>query len=226
MTAARTRAGGPGGGALRDTLARVDHVVYATRDLEAEVEHLAAMLGVRASPGGRHPAWSTRNALIALGERVYLEIVAPDPDGPEPDGSRPFGLDTLAAARLATWCVVATDLERIARDARAHGVDLGPVQHRSRQRPDDTVLRWTMTDPTRPRADGLVPFYIDWGDAPHPAASAPSGGRLAGLRARHPEPGRVRTMLRALGLAMEVASGDAPELIATIETDRGPIELR
>jgi hypothetical protein len=66
----------------------------------------------------------------------------------------------------------------------------------------------------------------DWGDTPHPATRSPRGGTLVGLRARHPEPARVRAHLRALGLDLEVEAGDAPELMASIETARGMVELR
>jgi hypothetical protein len=211
--------------ALAELIGRVDHILYAARDLAEGVERIEALLGVRAGPGGRHPAWGTHNALIGLGARTYLEIIAPDPEAPAPAVPRPLGLDTLAAPRLASWVAAATDLERVAAAARAHGVNLGEVMRRSRLRPDGATLQWTMTDPAAPREGGIVPFFIDWGDTPHPAASAPPGGRLIGLRARHPDAARVAGLLRALGLGLGVEHGDQPGLIATLETPRGRVEL-
>ena len=49
-------------------------------------------------------------------------------------------------------------------------------------------------------ANGLVPFFIDWGDTPHPAKSAAAGATLISLRAEHPDPENVQRMLGGLGL--------------------------
>jgi hypothetical protein len=205
---------------------QIDHIVYATTDLAASVRDLGALFGVAAAPGGRHPVWGTHNALLALGPRVYLEIVGPDPDGPAPAGPRPFAIDGLVTPRLVTWACRGEELPAVVRTARLNGVDLGTVQARSRQRPDGSALSWTMTDPLSDRAGGVVPFFIDWGDSPHPAAAAPTGCRLLGLRAEHPDSKHVGSVLRALGLDIPVTTGAVPRLVASILSPRGTVELR
>jgi hypothetical protein len=207
-------------------LPRVDHLVYAATDLDRGVAEIEALLGVRAAPGGPHPGGGTRNALIALGELTYLEIIAPDPDQPAPDGPRVFGVDELRGPRLSAWAMRAADLARLRENAVREGTPLGTVRDGSRVRPDGVRLAWRFTDPRVRIADGLVPFFIDWGTSPHPAASAPHAGTLVSLRAEHPEPAPVRRMLESLGIEMAVERGAAAALIATIDTPRGRVELR
>ena len=209
----------------RNVLARVDHLVYATPDLDASVSELEKRLGVRATTGGQHPGRGTRNALIALGPATYLEIIGPDPDRPVPGTPRNFGIDTLNAPRLVTWAAKATDLAKIASDAAAHGVALGEVRPGSRRRPDGVLLTWTFTSPLTVIADGIVPFFIDWGETPHPAQSAAKGGTLVALRAEHPDARRVQATLAHLGLGLAVTKGAKPALVATIDSPRGRVQL-
>lgn len=214
-----------GGEDLTRALARVDHIVLATPDVDDTADRLSITFGVRAVPGGRHPDWGTRNALFALGDDVYLEIVGPDLEAPAPEAPRPFGIDDLSAPRVATWAVKGRSLDALVVEARSSGIDLGEVHRRTRRRPDGALLGWSMTASTAPRADGIIPFFIDWGVSPHPATTSPRCGTLVGLRARHPEAAQVRAMLKSLGLDLHVESGEAARLIATIETPRGRIEL-
>jgi len=204
----------------------LDHLIVATPDVAATVAEFERRLGVRAIVGGRHPAWGTHNALIGLGDRVYLELMGPDPEAPATHGPRPFGIDRLRAPKLAAWVARGVELDALAALASRHGIDLGGVFDRSRTRPDGSVLSWRMTDPLAPRVDGLLPFFIDWGTTAHPAASAPSGGRVLALSAEHPEPERVRVALDALDLDLVVGKGPAPALIAKLATPRGEVELR
>ena len=59
--------------------ARIDHLVYATPDLERGIREIEELLGIRAMLGGQHPGRGTQNASIALGAGAYLEIIGPDP---------------------------------------------------------------------------------------------------------------------------------------------------
>ena len=207
-------------------ISRVDHLVYATPDLNRGVEEIEKLLGVRATAGGQHPGRGTRNALIALGPTTYLEILAPDPEQPTPAEPRPFGLDGLKESKLVAWCVSDRNLERFRSEAVRKGVPLGEVKSGSRQRPDGVQLLWRFTDPAATVADGIVPFFIDWGDSPHPARTAAKGATLVSLRAEHPDERSVRGMLRQVRLDLPLKWGQSPALIAVIEAPRGRIVLR
>lgn len=207
-------------------LSKIDHLVYATPDLAAGVKRVEELLGVKAIPGGQHPGAGTRNALIGLGDGTYLEIIGPDPSQPKPDRPRRFGIDELQAPRLVTWAAKGTDLEAILKDAKSHGLDLGQVQAGSRRRPDGVLLSWRLTVSPALTSDGIVPFFIDWGETPHPAAPLPKGCVLVALRAEHPDADRVQAELATIGLNLRVNSGSAPAIIATIRTPKGDVEIR
>lgn len=188
----------------------LDHIVYATPDLEESVRLVAKQTGVRPSEGGPHPDLGTRNYLLGLGELRYLEIVGPDADQPEPAAPRPFGIDDLTEPRLAAWAVRAADIEaRVAR-SRAQGYDPGPIEPLSRRTPDGDLLRWRLTLPYEP----VVPFLIDWGRTPHPARKLPVVP-LTAFAGVHPDPADVRTRLTALGVELDVREG-APGLVAVL----------
>lgn len=206
-------------------LSKIDHLVYATPDLASGIEQVEKLLGVKAVPGGQHPGAGTRNALIRLGELTYLEIIGPDPDQQTPPLSRRFGIDDLKSSRLVTWAAKSTDLDALVENSKQHGVDLGQVQAGSRRRPDGVRLAWKTVSPTL-NADGILPFFIDWGTTPHPASSLPKGCTLISLRAEHPNADSVRAELSALGLNLRVDARPASALIATIHTPHGDVELR
>jgi hypothetical protein len=203
-------------------LQRVDHLVYAAPDLDAACAEIERRLGVAPSPGGQHIGRGTRNALVAIGPRSYLEIIAPDPDQPNPHGPRWFNVDSIETPRLVAWAASATNLQQLVADAAQRGVHLGSVASGSRERADGVVLAWEVTEPTTVLADGIVPFFIDWKTSPHPATSATVGPSLVELRARHPDPPRVREMLDVLGIELSIERGDRAELAATFRAARAP----
>jgi hypothetical protein len=209
-----------------------DHIIYAVPDLGTGMDTIEALLGERPIFGGQHPGKGSHNALLSLGEDVYLEVIASDPTQPEPATARSFGLDKLTSARLATWAARTTDIEATIEQARAAGYDPGDLMAGGRTRDDGLRLSWQSA--SRPEAvrgetppgDWLIPFLIDWGDTPHPAATTPGQSRLVALQATHPDPAAVQAMLQALGLDLVVEPGDKPALIATIDSPNGRVVLR
>lgn len=205
---------------------QIDHLVYATPDLDRTVEELAERLGVRAVPGGRHVGRGTHNALLHLGGRTYLEVIGPDPSQDLPDTApRPFGVERLEAARLVWWAVATDDLPGTVERVGAAGVDPGEPVEMQRARPDGVLLRWVLSTHAEIPEGGALPFIIDWLDSPHPSEDTPRGCTLTELRITHPDPNRIRRQLEAFGGALPVVEGPS-QLVATLDTPNGSIVLR
>ena len=207
-------------------LAKVDHLVYGTPVLEAGVAEIEKRFGVSAAAGGKHLGRGTHNALISLGPNCYLEIIAPDPDQPTPSQPRMFGIDQLKESRLLTWAAKSANLPALAELSRKTGIKLGEIIAGSRQQPDGVTLSWRYTNPLAMIADGIVPFFIDWGASIHPAEALPPALFLVRLQAEHPNSSNLTSTLLKLDVPLEVVHAQQPALIATINSPMGEIELR
>ena len=215
--------------AQRLTSARdaVDHLLLGCADLQRGIAWVEARTGVRAAIGGSHPGRGTRNALLGLDGRQYLEIIAPDPTQagvPRPE------LSSLQDPRLIGWASDSRDLATLVRTARAAGVQMSDPQDGSRQRPDGRTVRWRTAEPDeRLESDGIspVPFFIEWAaDALHPSADSPAGCRLTECVFEHPRPGALQDQLKRLGIDATVADAPRPALVARLVTAKGTITIR
>lgn len=203
---------------------QIDHIIYAVPDLETAVDEIHERLGVRASGGGQHTGQGTHNKVLALGSRMYLEIIAPDPRQPEPAGPRPYGVDGIAHPGIVGWALACDDIEDALRTARANGFDPGDVVEGHRQTQTDDVLRWRIT--SNAMSAGVVPFLISWGRAPHPATSSPAGITLESIHVEHPDPDRILAHLHALGAGVDVRPAAEPALVVRLKSPNGRHELR
>jgi hypothetical protein len=61
--------------ALASRAVRIDHVIYATSDLDAAAARLEDEFGLKAVGGGRHDGLGTHNRIVPLGDG-YLELLA------------------------------------------------------------------------------------------------------------------------------------------------------
>jgi hypothetical protein len=205
-----------------------DHLLLGVADLDHGIEWLEQRTGARAAIGGSHPGRGTRNALLSLGHRQYLEIIAPDPAQQGAHSWLP-NLGSLAEPRLVWWAAAASDVQRLSRSIREQGLEtLGPSAG-SRARPDGGVLKWRTLAVTTPLAGNLVdpvPFFIEWApSAVHPSIEAPPGGRLVTLEFEHPEPERLAVTLKKIGIDAVVSPSATPRIVATLDTPKGPIVL-
>ena len=203
----------------------VDHLVYAVPDLSEGIATIERLLRHDVLPGGRHEDWGTRNALVSLGDACYLEIIGPDLESTIDGTPVLFGIDTLEKPRLVTWAAKGSDLEGVVARASEAGVDLGAVFAGSRQLPDGSVLVWRLTDPFVERIDGVIPFFIDWDDSPHPEAMLPRACELLDLQIAHPDAEHAKSALAAVGISMDVTAQADVAITATISTPSGIVSL-
>lgn len=202
----------------------LDHLVYATADLEKSASDLAELFGCALQPGGSHTGLGTANYLMSLGGSHYLEVIGPDVGQPKPERPRPFGIDDLEKPGLVTFAVSARDIDGQCADALAAGYDPGPVLDMSRKTPEGELLAWRLTPLGSDICDGAVPFLIDWGQTPSPARTLPGACKLVGFEMWYPDVEKVSEKLSALGMSLDVSEG-AKKLVAKLETPKGIVEL-
>lgn len=184
------------------------------------IHHLT---GVKPGIGGSHPGLGTHNALLGLGHNIYLEIIAPDPN--QSVDRVWMDLDQLEHPKLFRWAATTRDVQSMRDLGLKAGWDIGEVKSGSRYKPDGRLLEWTLSDPNVNPGDGLVPFFIDWGEKGNPAPELPTGCKLEAFEAIHPKPEEIVNMLTVLGLDLTPDKGTRVQLIAKLQTPKGSVTL-
>lgn len=194
--------------------AMLDHILLGCSDLDGGIDFVEKHTGVRAAFGGVHPGRGTRNALLSLGERHYLEIIAPDPlQSGTPDH---YGLLKLTEPRLVGWAAHPGDLDSFATRLRDANIAFDGPNPGSRKRPDGRLLQWKTLN-LKDDHNGLFPFFIEWSsDTIHPSADAPAGCGIVRFEIATPEPEQLSKTVAILDLDVKIAKADKAQLRATI----------
>jgi hypothetical protein len=209
----------------------LDHFILGCDDLDRGIDFVEKRTGVRAAFGGVHPGRGTWNALLSLGDRKYLEIMAPDPaqdiaPGASVPGSRPSQVAKLRALiepRIIGWAAHPGDLDEFAARLRDARIEFQEPRAGSRQRPDGKMLRWN-TLALKDDKDGLLPFFIEWNaDSLHPSADAPKGCHLERFSVTTPHPDHLAKLIAILQIDLPISRGEKPALHATIAGPQGQL---
>jgi hypothetical protein len=204
----------------------VDHLVYAAPDLQAESDRLTNQLGVSVTPGGSHPGRGTANALISLGANQYLEIIGPDPKLSAPKGAG-AKIAKLSKPEILTFAVQDNQLESIETRAKTLGLKTSGIRPGSRRTDAGDLLQWrTLGIAAGEEYGGLIPFFIDWGETPHPSATSGQSAHLVGMVVEHPQPERLSKLYRDLGVNVPVRYGKQPSIVVEIESGSNKVSIR
>jgi len=202
----------------------LDHIVVTAPNLKVGVEWVRDALGATPELGGAHPAMGTHNCLLKLGDAVYLEVIAPNPNAPAPQRPRWFELDRMernSLPQLAAWVARTADIRSA---VAACGEPLGSIEPMSRGE-----LNWLITIPdngTLPLG-GIAPMLIEWQTQVHPASRLrESGCTLLLLEGFHSDTESAQGLLRSIGFAGNVKvsalpAHSRPYLVAHVRTAAG-----
>jgi hypothetical protein len=200
---------------------RLDHLIYAVADLEGAAVALRDATGLAALPGGVHPAWGTRNAIVPLGG-AYVELVAVEDAARA--GESAFGRIVRDGAGLIGFAVEPDNFD--AACARA-GVDR---MRGARERPDGSLLSWSMAGAEEALPRGL-PFFLRWDDdgsnparvvAPHADGVEPVG--VAWL-SWPTDPAALDAWLGGPGHGLPIRHGAPAAAVALRDGDEFPIDV-
>ena len=197
----------------------LDHLAVVCRTIEEGASYVEAVLGAKLSPGGSHPNMGTHNALLSLGPKTYLEVIAVDPSAQRPQQRRWFNLDNYAGPpRMMNWICRTDDLYE-ALDAAPPGS--GTAQRMWR---GDFAWRMGVTEFGRLPYDDAMPALMQWETGGHPNQRLPDQGfRLTRLDVFHPaaeEMVQAFPALESLDL-VSIRTGPEKRLIASISTPDG-----
>ncbi len=218
---------------MQRSTVNIDHLVIAANSLQQGVDYVHEQLGVNIPFGGVHESMGTHNHLMQLGDSVFLEVIAVNPDGKEPLQPRWYGLDDpyvkasiAAQPALVGWVVNTRSIDDVLRTAAGEGFDFGTMVSVSREN-----LNWKFGLPHDGRllAAGMLPYIIEWAGNVHPAGRMPSTGcKLTSLGIEHPQTNWLFNSLQSIGAAelVSLTTADTPRLSATIESPRGLVTLR
>ncbi|HEV8581569.1 MAG TPA: VOC family protein [Thermoanaerobaculia bacterium] len=201
--------------------ATIDHVIVGIADLDQGIRLLTELTGVAPERGGQHPGRGTQNALLSLGPRTYLELIAPV-SGPPPEMQF---LSSLQQLTPIGWAIGTKDLDATKGRLEAAGFKVTAPRDGSRVRPDGKVLQWR-TAGLEDVPGELTPFLIEWSaQTAHPATTSPGGCTLESIEIVVPQVEKLNQLVAELRLGAAVRSGATPELSLTLACPKGQVAL-
>ncbi len=199
----------------------LDHITVTAPTLEAGAEFVYQSLGFKPQTGGEHPRMGTHNLFLRLGDALFLEVIAINPDAQNPKRPRWFTLDNIkpdTPATLKTWVIRTEDIYSSVENSAESLGDIEPMS-----RGDNNWLFTIPKDGSLP-LDEAAPALIQWQFEKHPALGLNDYGlSLHKLQVYLPDANRLEELLHTLNLMekVEIVESEQTKIVATINTPQG-----
>jgi Glyoxalase-like domain len=199
--------------------AQIDHVILGIDDLDQGVKAFEAATGVRPVYGGKHPG-GTHNALVSLGDGIYLEILAVQ-QGVTVQGDFD-GLKEIKTLAPIGWAVSSKDTAELRNRLSAAGIAVSEPVGGSRTTPTGSRLSWQsfLLNESSPE----VPFFIVWSEqTAHPSTTSPSGCKLQQWSIASPRVKDLEQLRQALDLRIDVAEAKTRSMRLSLTCPKGAV---
>ena len=196
----------------------LDHFVIGAVNLPAGVDYVNRLLGVTMPYGGEHEKMGTHNHLMKLGDALFLEVIAVNPDAPELNRKRWYGLDNPEVIKritrepgLLTWVINTADIHSL---LACNAYNFGMPALISR---DHLSWYFGLPDDGDVFESGTLPYIMQWNSSDHPAVNmAHLNCKFRSLDLYHPNRDWLAHILKKI---------DALDLVTVHETDRHPYSV-
>lgn len=174
-----------------EAILRIDHIILAIEDLDRGMRQFEEITGLKPVYGGEHPNSNTQNAIVALQDGIYLEILAPK-TGLDSLPAFFQGMDTLTPIGFA---LNTDDIVLLDQRLKALQFSTDGIQDGSRTTPNGSRLSWQLLIVNEP-AIIMNPFFIDWSpESKHPAMSEDNSCKLDALYLTSPFSTKIKKVL-------------------------------
>ena len=131
-------------------------------------------------------------------------------------------LEALDSARLFAWALRSEDLESARPRLSNAGLEPTPIFPTSREQSNGEPLTWDLLG--LKNFGGAWPFFIRWGETPHPSTEAPRVGSILDFRVSLPV-SDVDALPFAEAEGVQLVPGP-PSISVAFESTRGPVEWK
>ena len=204
----------------------IDHLVYSVPNLEKAIIDFENLTGIRPTFGGYHTTRGTKNAVVNLENKCYLEILAIDEENKNVSAPRWMGVDFIDNAQMTRFALKSDDLRNDSVILQKYNPQMGEINGGQRKTSNGKMLTWEMILPLAAPAVDIVPFMTDWRKSEvHPTDSMTEECTFIGFKFTHPNPEIIIAVLNGLGMNAEVSKGEKVEIKAIINSPKGIVEI-
>jgi Glyoxalase-like domain len=206
----------------------LDHVLLGTANLESAMQDFEQKTGVKPVMVTSLKGCGTVSARLAFENCIFLEIVAPDPKQPDCTSALKErlaqlpvdGKTSMVPLGYAVRHKKALDMQKERFEPMGFACDQVTMVAHDRMK----LWKWDMVFLEGPAAaddGGLVPFFVNWGDAHHAAGRLPILGTLDSVTVRAPVDHKVHQLLQGVSDVKVDASGDEKSFEFTFTSKNG-----
>ena len=204
----------------------IDHIVYCVEDLTQAIINLESKLGVKAVIGGTHQTQGTKNALINLGDRCYLEVLAIDKKNTQIKAPRWMGIDLLQTNKITRWALSSQDIYKDSEYLKGYNKHMGQITGGSRMMTNGKTLTWKIAMPLSTPEVEIVPFITDWSASEaHPTDALDQPCKLLEIHLKHPNPKEIESLFADMNIGIKIISAETTSIHIIIECPNGIVKI-